>query len=604
MVHSNGSWPWARKMGEAVSRDQGVHQSNQGGASLGARASQPIILVLLGAVFVSLFMGLSILNWKRLEATLYEVQANKAISIVEGVERAARELFSSLGRMEGAYDAISASSALSEESLSAQEFLVSSIIDVARDLDTAEEKGGLSSQELAEMARSLRLLSIAFLNERAELGLHSGPLPESVLQEARSLMDKGEGVSIMLLPGRVDPGSVPYVVLRRRSVPGVVAIILGEEDLTDWRMRASLQEAIEVAGWRKGVIYFAVEDLQGRVLARAGEVSQAGLEATSFGPSQVMGDATMLRREVMGQRVLEVSLPFRMGDAPLGLARLGLDSMEVDELLSRNRLQIYLSTGMITLLALLAVVLLYTTQIRHQRRLREMQERLYQAERLSALGRLAGVVAHEVRNPLNAISMAVQRLGRQYTPAEGSSREEFSRMIQVLRDEIQRINRIIEEFLGLTRKGTLRIQEVPVREILERLRTLVEPQATSGSVELRVEGDGQDLSVLVDRDRIMQALLNLLSNAMEAMPPGGGVVSLSYRPHGKDRALIQISDTGKGILPEEMDKIFDLGYTTKGKGLGLGLHVAREIVELHGGGVDVRSEKGKGTVFSVYLPAR
>jgi signal transduction histidine kinase len=591
-------------MGEAVSRDQGVRQPNQGGASLRARASQPIILVLLGAVFVSLFLGLSILNWKRLEATLYQVQASKAISIVEGVERAARELFSSLGRMEGAYDAVSASSALSEEGLSAHEFLVSSIIDVARDLDAAEEKGGLSSQDLAEMARSLRLLSIVFLNERAEMGLHSGPLPQSVLQEARSLMDRGEGVSLMLLPGRVDPGSVPFVVLRRRSVPGVVVITLGEEDLTDWRMRASLQEAIEVAGWRKGVIYFAVEDSQGRILARAGEVSQAGPEATGLGPSQVLGDASMLRREVMGQRVVEVSVPFRLGDTPLGQARLGLDSREVDELLSRNRLQIYLSTGMITLLALLAVVLLYTTQIRHQRRLREVQERLYQAERLSALGRLAGVVAHEVRNPLNAISMAVQRLGRQYAPSEGSSREEFSRMIQVLRDEIQRINRIIEEFLGLTRKGRLRIQEIPVREILDRLRTLVEPQATSGSVELRVEGDGEDLSVMVDRDRIMQALLNLLSNAMEAMPPEGGVVSLSYRPHGKDRALIQISDTGKGILPEEMDKIFDLGYTTKGKGLGLGLHVAREIVELHGGSVDVRSEKGKGTVFSVYLPAR
>jgi len=123
-------------------------------------------------------------------------------------------------------------------------------------------------------------------------------------------------------------------------------------------------------------------------------------------------------------------------------------------------------------------------------------------------------------------------------------------------------------------------------------------------VELRVEGDGEDLSVMVDRDRIMQALLNLLSNAMEAMPPEGGVVSLSYRPHGKDRALIQISDTGKGILPEEMDKIFDLGYTTKGKGLGLGLHIAREIVRLHGGEVRVTSREGEGTTFSISLPCR
>jgi two-component system sensor histidine kinase AtoS len=108
----------------------------------------------------------------------------------------------------------------------------------------------------------------------------------------------------------------------------------------------------------------------------------------------------------------------------------------------------------------------------------------------------------------------------------------------------------------------------------------------------------------VDQDKIMQALLNIARNAVEAIPASGGTISLGVRPEGEKGIRIEISDTGAGISPHHMDRIFDAGFTTKEKGLGVGLSVAHEIVRLHGGELHVRSEPGQGTTVSVSLPGR
>lgn len=567
---------------------------------------QPLMLSLLAGVFVFLFLGLATLNARRLETTLVQVQVNKAASIVEGVERLSKELVTSLDRMGEVYQALSPGDPFTDASMSAHEALASAIIEVARDLDAAQEEGRLEPKELSDQARELNLQSVAFLDGEGEIVQSSGPLGSEVLADAKRLLESGESVSLRLLPEKAGSEFSPFVAMRRRGLPGVVLVVLDQERLRTWRTKVSIQEGIEAAGWRKGVMYMLVRDPKGGILAQAGETPQTDVDQGEYSPSRdVAGRGSLIRRKVVsGAKVLEIELPFRMGDKPLGEVLVGLDASEMDELLGRNRLQIYLSTGMMTLLALLAVAFLYNTQSRHHLRLQEMSERLHKAERLSALGRLAEVVAHEVRNPLNAISMAVQRIGREYAPQQGASREEFSVITKVIREEVRRINRIIEEFLGLARKGDLNIQEVLAGELLDRVRILIEPEAASRSIRVLVSEHGEAATVLVDKDRIMQALLNLVTNAVEAVVPGGGTVTLGCRRQGKDRVLMEISDTGTGIPREEIQRIFDAGYTTKGKGLGLGLHIAREIIQLHGGEITVRSEPREGTTFSISLPGR
>lgn len=563
---------------------------------------QPLIISLAGVVLVILFLGLALLNSQRMEATLLEVQENKASSILEGVERISKELFSYLGRMEELYDPLGANTDLGEAANSAHEALATALIEAARELEALEEQGDLLPEDLENRARLMSFQAVAFVGGNGEILKASGPISREIMEQVMGLLKKGEWVSLKLFSPRSGRTALPYVALRRRSGDGVVVLVLGHQELLAWRLKAAIQEALEIGGWRKGVLYIKVVDRGGVLLAEAGEALPKTLGGAETG-FEFEGAVRALRREtVAGSQALEIVLPFRMDEKLVGIARVGLDPSEMDALLKSNRIQIYLSSGMMTLLAFLAVGFLYRTQNRHRSRIQEMRDRLHQAERLSSLGRLAAAVAHEVRNPLNAISMAIQRVGREYAPAREDSQKEFSRLVSVIRSEIQRINRIVEEFLGLTRKGALEAKEVQVRELLERLLILIQPQAFSRGVQVLLSGEDQELRVVVDSDRIMQALMNLTVNAMEAMGLEGGELRLSYKVERRSRVILEIHDSGRGISKEDISKIFEPGYSTKGGGLGLGLHIAREIVRLHGGEITVQSQEGKGTTFFVLLP--
>ena len=233
-----------------------------------------------------------------------------------------------------------------------------------------------------------------------------------------------------------------------------------------------------------------------------------------------------------------------------------------------------------------------------------MSKRLQQSERLSSLGQLAAGVAHEIRNPLNAISMAGQRLQRQYVPLlEQKKGEDFLHLTGVIRDEIRRLNGIIEEFLNFSRRDRLELKEYPVEEVLQKLVSLIEEEATSRGITLRRSWDSQRSIVPMDIDKLQQALLNIIKNAMESIS-GKGLIALGVEHPGDNRVLVRIEDSGSGLAPGEIDRIFSPEYTTKEKGLGLGLSIAHEIVRAHGGQIIVRSQVAVGTTFEIELPMK
>ena len=234
--------------------------------------------------------------------------------------------------------------------------------------------------------------------------------------------------------------------------------------------------------------------------------------------------------------------------------------------------------------------------------LEHLQRQVRQADRLASIGTLASGMAHEIKNPLTALKTFTQLLPKRYNDAE--FRDDFSGLAG---SEIARIERIVNQLLAFARPAPLMIEQVSLHDIVDGAIRLVGPQASRLQVEVRRSlRAGTDL-IAADKDRLQQVVLNLLLNALQASSAGGWVelsteLELGAVEH-EPLVRLDVRDNGSGIAPDMLSHIFDPFFTTKSEGTGLGLSVSYNIIAEHKGRLEVHSELGQGTCFSVYLPA-
>jgi two-component system sensor histidine kinase HydH len=240
---------------------------------------------------------------------------------------------------------------------------------------------------------------------------------------------------------------------------------------------------------------------------------------------------------------------------------------------------------------------IFFVQHRRAAEVRALEAEMERRERLASLGNMAAGVAHEIRNPLNAVSMGLQRLRAEFEPADPG---EYRALVDVVQGGVRRLNTIVEDFLSLARPLSLDIQPVEVPPLLHELRGLLEGEAAAAGVALDVQVESDALTVAADRGRLTQVLLNLALNAIQATPRGGSVTLAASR--ARDAVALAVADTGAGIAPEVLPRLFEPYVTTKVRGLGLGLAIARRIAEAHGGRIEAESRAEGGTRFTVTLP--
>jgi len=226
----------------------------------------------------------------------------------------------------------------------------------------------------------------------------------------------------------------------------------------------------------------------------------------------------------------------------------------------------------------------------------QLEDQIDVASKLAALGRLTSGVAHEVKNPLNAMVLQLELLKSKLT----DQRERVGPHLEILSTEIRRLDRVVKTFLDFTRPVELRPIPTDVEGLVREVFLLAEPEALKNNVQLVFERQGSLPAVNVDRDLMKQALLNLVLNGCQAMPSGG---QLKVKPQTDGHHVnLEVSDQGVGIPPEGRQKIFSLFYTTKPGGSGIGLAMAFRVLQLHNGFIDFSSVVDHGTTFRVSIP--
>jgi signal transduction histidine kinase len=387
-------------------------------------------------------------------------------------------------------------------------------------------------------------------------------------------------------------GSVFGVAIGARSFPGIIAVHANADYILNFKEEIGVQRQIEELGRQTDIDHLALLDNNLTVVAHT-DPALFPLGGNFNGRT-----LTQIAQMENGKRRFDLIKPIHLNESPSGYLKIGLSLEPVDAAWRKSLWSIIILGLAILGVGILGMAAIFYNQHFHLRQIKALEGEVARREHLSALGNLAASVAHEIRNPLNAISMGLQRLKAEFHPTQDE--DEYSRFVEIMRGEVQRLNSIVEEFLSLARPLDLKPEPVQIDKLLTELAILAGGDAASSKVQIRVVHSHDIAPVKADQNYLKQLLLNLALNGIQAMPDGGTLTLEAKASRGN--LLLAVTDTGMGIPPEALSKIFDPYFTTKTNGSGLGLAIARRIVEAHGGTITVNSQVDRGSRFQISLP--
>lgn len=293
-----------------------------------------------------------------------------------------------------------------------------------------------------------------------------------------------------------------------------------------------------------------------------------------------------------------------------GVVQLGYDEALLEDELAQLRRDLIKKVVAGAFLSLVVLIVGFVYVLKLLQRTRRLEAEAQLADRLAYIGTLASGLAHEIRNPLNAMNMNLQILEEECaagassgSPGSTSSPldlQDTRNLLSTTRGEIRRLDRLVNNFLAYARPSPLKLEERDLGASIEEIARFLRADFEAKGITLTTRIAGDLPRVEMDESQIRQAMLNMLVNASQILGRGGRV-SIEARPVGEDGVAIEIADNGPGIPSGEIERVFEVFYSNRSGGTGLGLPIAQRIVENHGGRIEVESAPGQGTRFTIFL---
>ena len=509
-----------------------------------------------------------------------------------------------------------------------EDLIAQRLLDNARLIDELLRFPPVDQKLLQEIAARNRLQKIELLDLKGKplepglpaptpqrmqemMGRMRGLHPEQSLEQRRAMMTFMWGRRWNLPQEHPQPppkvaerkfweGSVFGVAIGARSFPGIIAVHANADYILNFRKEIDVQKQIAELGRQTGIEHVALLDIDHKILAHTdsrlvNQIEKTPLLIEAKSDPQPLGSVV---EQSDGSRHYDVVKAISVNGANMGFLEIGLSLKPMEAAWQRSLRSMIVFGAAILTVGILGMATIFYLQQSHLKKVTSLEAEISRQARLSELGNLAATVAHEIRNPLNSVSMGLQRLKSEFTPTQDP--DDYNRFLDLMQGEVRRLNSIVEQCLSLTRPLNLKLEEISVKEFLDELATLVAGDAHASNVKMDLQVSATLPPLRADRNYLKQLLLNLILNGIQAMPRGG-TLTIDARPD-KDFLQLTVTDHGTGMAPETATRIFEPYFTTKADGSGLGLSIARRIAEAHGGTITADSQPEHGSRFVVLLP--
>lgn len=482
---------------------------------------------------------------------------------------------------------------------------------IAEMVDWLDRFGKATPGELKNIESTDNLVGLTIIDTDNRLvysqGQDSGDGFDVKTERIKSLR-QGESNRLPLNFIDLTSGKRAFAVAIKRSRGGAIILGLDAAELLKIRQTLGAGSVIEDIGNSPGVEYAGIVK-DGFILAASEKFAGESLdEWSNLNDTQTNGIKTRIRRPYSedNREVFEAMGPFTIGGQLYGDILIGLNTEYLSLLTNKIRRDIFWRSLLLLIVAVTAIGGFWLRQnyriiskqyneILHEVQTLEQDKAI--SSRLVAMGELASGVAHEIRNPLNAIRVIIQRLQREFVPQD--DKVEYKELTDIIRKETDRINNTIEQFLNFARPPVLHKSLSNINDCLKEIVALFEPRAKTKQCLVKVEY-GALPQINFDHELCRQAFLNLLDNALAAVGIEPVIEVRTYKRG--EMCIIEISDNGAGIPDNAKQRVFDLYFTTKPGGTGLGLPTVLRIVKEHGGRIDLLDAPSGGALFRLELP--